>query len=263
MPMIEVRDLYAGYGAGDVIKGISFNAERGESLCILGPNGCGKSTLLKSIARIIAYRGLVTVEGRDIAFFSRKELAKKIAILGQTARIYFSYTVRETVSLGRYAYAEGFLKNLSGGDEAIIDDTIKKLDIWDIKDRMIDELSGGQLQRVFLAKTLAQNPELILLDEPTNHLDLKNQIELLRYLKLWVQENNKTLIGVFHDLNLVHHFGDSALLMNGGRLAVRGGIAEVLNGETLRAVYGLDIRGFMLESLEKWGASRPATGGPS
>jgi iron complex transport system ATP-binding protein len=250
--VIEVRDLSAGYGAGDVIHGISFGAQRGESLCILGPNGCGKSTLLKSIARVIAYRGEVTLEGRELSSFSRKELAKKVALLGQSAQVYFPYTIREAVSLGRYAYAEGFLKNLSAEDNAVVEDTLKKLDIWDIKDRMIDELSGGQLQRVFLAKALAQNPEVILLDEPTNHLDLKNQIELLRYLKLWVTENNKTLIGVFHDLNLVHHFGDTALLMNEGRLAAWGGIKEALNGEIMQAVYGIDIRGFMLESLKKW-----------
>jgi iron complex transport system ATP-binding protein len=263
MPMIEVKDLSAGYGAGDVIKGISFKAQRGESLCILGPNGCGKSTLLKSIARLIPYRGEVTLEGRNSASFSRKDLAKKIALLGQTVQICFPYTVRETVSLGRYAYAEGFLKNLSREDEAVIDDTIKKLDIWDIKDRMIDELSGGQLQRVFLAKALAQNPELILLDEPTNHLDLKNQIELLRYLKLWIREKNKTLVGVFHDLNLVQHFGDSALLLHNGRLAAWGGIEQTLNGETLRSVYGIDIRGFMLESLEKWRSPPPPNGAAS
>jgi iron complex transport system ATP-binding protein len=117
---------------------------------------------------------------------------------------------------------------------------------------MIDELSGGQAQRVFLAKTIAQNPDLILLDEPTNHLDLKNQIELLRYLKSWVQETNKTLIGVFHDLNLVYHFGDTALLMTSGQLVAWGGIEQILNGETLQKVYGIDVRNFMLESLEKW-----------
>jgi iron complex transport system ATP-binding protein len=259
--MIEVRDLSAGYGAGDVIKGLSFKAERGESLCILGPNGCGKSTLLKSIARIIPCQGSVLLEGRETASLSRRELAKKVAVLGQTAQIYFPYTVRETVSLGRYAYSRGFLKTLSREDEEIIGDAIKTLDLWDIKDRMIDELSGGQLQRVFLAKTMVQNPELVLLDEPTNHLDLKNQMDLLLYLKGWIKENNKTLVGVFHDLNLVHHFGDSALILKDGRTAAWGKVEQVLEGETLQRVYGVDIRGFMLESLEKWERAQPSRGG--
>jgi len=250
--MLEVKNLCAGYNGVDVIRNLSFTVNKGESLCVLGPNGCGKSTLLKSIARIIDYRGMVTLEGRSIASFSRKELAKNIALLGQSAQVFFPYTVYETVSMGRYAYSEGFLKDISAEDEAIIEDVIRKLDIWDIKERMIDELSGGQLQRVFLARTLAQNPEVILLDEPTNHLDLKYQIELLGLLKAYVRKNSKTLIGVFHDLNLARYFGDSAILMNDGTLAACGTIKETLKSETMRAVYGIDIRAFMLESLEKW-----------
>jgi len=250
--MIEVKGLYAGYGGGDVIRNISFSAGRGESLCVLGPNGCGKSTLLRAIARIIDYRGAVALEGCDIASFSRRELAKKIALLGQSAQVFFPYTVYETVSMGRYAHAQGFMKNLSSEDKDIIENIINKLDISDIRERMIDELSGGQLQRVFLARTLAQSPEVILLDEPTNHLDLKYQIELLAFLKSWVGEDGKTLIGVFHDLNLARRFGDTAIVMNGGTIAASGTIGETLNGETISEVYGVDIRGFMLESLGRW-----------
>jgi iron complex transport system ATP-binding protein len=252
--MIELKDLYAGYGGADVIKGISFKAQCGECLCILGPNGSGKSTLLKAIARIIDYRGTIALESGDIGSFPRKELAKKIALLGQNTQVFFPYTVYETVSLGRYPYTQGILKNLSGEDTAAIENVMRKLDIWDIGNRMIDELSGGQLQRVFLAKTLAQVPDIILLDEPTNHLDLKNQIELMRYLKQWVKESNKTLIGVFHDLNLVQHFGDTVALLNSGTLAAWGDAGKVLNSETLKAVYGMDIRAFMRESMEKWQA---------
>jgi len=252
--MIEVKELYAGYRHGDVLNAISFTAQRGECLCVLGPNGCGKSTLLKAIARIIDYRGSITLESADLGLLPRKELAKKIALLGQNSQVFFPYTVYETVSTGRYAYSSGFLKGLSHADRQIIEETLKKLDIWDIKNRMIDELSGGQLQRVFLARTLAQTPDLILLDEPTNHLDLKNQIELMRYLKQWVKENNKTLIGVFHDLNMVQHFGDTAVLINNGAVAAWGEARQILNSEILADVYGIDIRRFMAETLECWSA---------
>jgi iron complex transport system ATP-binding protein len=250
--MLEVKDLSAGYGGADVIRNISFRAERGESLCILGPNASGKSTLLKSIARIIDYRGLVLMNGEDIRAVSRKELAKKIALLSQSAQVFFPYTVYETVSMGRYAYSQGVLKNLSAEDRTVIEDILKKLDIWDSKDCTIDELSGGTLQRVFLARTLAQSPDLILLDEPSNHLDLKHQIELLKFLRAWVKENNKTLISVFHDLNLARLFGDTAVVLNNGTLATNGKIEDVLNSGVLSDVYGIDIRGFMQESLEKW-----------
>jgi iron complex transport system ATP-binding protein len=129
---------------------------------------------------------------------------------------------------------------------------MQKLNIWDIKDRMIDELSGGTLQRVFLARTLAQTPDLILLDEPANHLDLKHQIELLNILKTWVKENNKTLIAVFHDLNLVRLFADTAIILDNGSIAANGKTDEVLNGNVLNDVYGIDIHAFMRESLKKW-----------
>ena len=252
IPTIEVQNLYAGYDGSDVIHGISFTANAGESLCVLGPNGCGKSTLLKSIARLIGYRGRVSLNGKDISKTPRKDLAKKIALMGQTSQVLFPYTVYETVSMGRYAHSAGFLKTVSADDKAVIENIIARLDIADIQDRMIDELSGGQLQRVFLARTLAQTPEVILLDEPTNHLDLKYQIELLEFLKSWVKETGKTLVAVFHDLNLARRFGDTALLMNNGTVAAGGTIAETLQADTLRQVYGIDIAGFMRESLGKW-----------
>jgi len=250
--MTEVKNLCAGYNGSDVIHNITFKVKKRECLCVLGPNGCGKSTLLKSIARIINYRGQVLVDGNDISAVPRKHLAQKIALLGQNMQVFFPYTVYETVSMGRYPYSRGFLKNLSAEDAAIINDTLKKLDLWDSKDRMIDELSGGTLQRVFLAKTLAQTPRVILLDEPANHLDLKHQIALLDYLKAWVKENDTSLIGVFHDLNLARYFGDTALVMDNGNVAACGMIEEVLNSAILETVYGIDIRAFMRESLEKW-----------
>jgi len=256
--MLVIKDLFAGYNGTDVIFDINLKATQGESLCILGPNGCGKSTLLKSISRIIDYRGFVSINDVDISTISRKELAKKIALLSQNshpvdaAQVFFPYTVYETVSMGRYAYSQGFLKNLSIKDKEIIEDILSKLDIYDIKDCMIDELSGGTLQRVFLARTLAQTPDLILLDEPANHLDLKHQIELLDFLKTWVKEKNKTLIGVFHDLNLARLFADTAVVLNNGNIAANGKIDDVLNSDVLSGVYGIDIRGFMKGALERW-----------
>jgi iron complex transport system ATP-binding protein len=246
--MIEVRKLSAGYDNGDVIHDINFKIESGESLCILGPNGCGKSTLLKCIARIIDYRGDILLEGENALSFSRKELAKKTALLSQNMQMFFPYTVYETISMGRYAYSQGFLKDLSSQDIAIIEDILIKLDIWDIKERMIDELSGGTLQRVFLAKTLAQTPDLILLDEPANHLDLKHQIELLDFLKSWSCENSKTLIGVFHDLNLARRFADTAIVLDKGKITAKGKIDGIIKSEELSAAYGLDIPAFLRES---------------
>jgi iron complex transport system ATP-binding protein len=250
--MLEIKNLYSGYDGVDVIHDISLKADDGEFLCILGPNGCGKSTLLKAIARLIPYRGSIIADDLDLTTFNRKALAKKIALMGQTSEIYFPYSVYDTVSLGRYAHTEGLLKSLSAEDREIINDILNRLELYEEKDRMINELSGGQLQRVFLARTLAQSPDIILLDEPTNHLDLKHQIELLQYLSRWAKESNKTVVGVLHDLNLVHYYGDNVAIMHRGKLASYGRPKQVMNGETLNAIYDIDIRKFMLESLENW-----------
>jgi iron complex transport system ATP-binding protein len=250
--MLEIQNLFSGYHGQDVIHNISLWADRGEILTLLGPNGCGKTTLLKSIARIIPCRGDIKLAGRDIRSFTRKDLAQKIALLGQISQIHFPYTVYDTVALGRYAHSRGFLKSLSKEDQDFITDIIHRLELDNEKDRMINELSGGQLQRVFLARTLAQNPDIILLDEPTNHLDLKHQVELLRYLKTWVKENRKTLIAVLHDLNLAFQFSDAAALMDKGSIKALGRPETVLRGETLREIYGMDVREFMLDSLENW-----------
>jgi iron complex transport system ATP-binding protein len=117
---------------------------------------------------------------------------------------------------------------------------------------MIDELSGGTLQRVFLARTLVQTPDVILLDEPANHLDLKHQIELLEFIKKWISENNKTLIGVFHDLNMARRFCDSAILLDNGTIAANGKIEEVLHSETLSKVFDINIGEFMRDLLKMW-----------
>ncbi|MDR1956235.1 MAG: ABC transporter ATP-binding protein [Treponema sp.] len=258
--MLAIKNLYSGYEGTDVIKDVTMNIGKGELFCIVGPNGCGKSTLLKSIARLLDYRGSITLDGQEVSSFTRKDLAKKIALLGQLSPVYFPYTVYDTVSLGRYAYSSGFLKNLSKADEAFLLDIIHKLGLYEVRDRMIHELSGGQLQRVFLARTLAQNPDIILLDEPTNHLDLKHQIELLHYLITWVKETHKTVVGVLHDLTMVHCFGDTAALMHYGKILSIGKPHQVLDGATLKAMYDMDIRQFMLESLERWKTSPDHTG---
>ena len=192
--MIEVKNIYCGYDNKKIIKDLSFNVNNGENLCIVGPNGCGKSTLLKSIANIIEYEGSVKIDNKEVSSFSRIDLAKKVALMSQTSQIYFPYTVYDTVSLGRYAYSKGVFSKLSLTDKRIIVDSMKKVGIYELKDKLITELSGGQLQRVFLAKIFAQDPDIILLDEPTNHLDFKNQIDLLENLNEWVKTNNKIVM---------------------------------------------------------------------
>ncbi|MCE9655219.1 ABC transporter ATP-binding protein [Clostridium celatum] len=250
--MLEVKSVSCGYDSEDIVKNVSFKVERGNNLCIVGPNGCGKSTLLKSIANLLDYRGNITLDSKEMSKLTRKDLAKNVALMSQASNIYFSYTVYETVSLGRYAHIKGVFSKIGKEDDEIILKSIENVGLLDIKDKLITELSGGQLQRVYLARAFAQDPDIILLDEPTNHLDLKCQIEILDYLNKWTKENNKIVVAVLHDLNLVQTFGEKVIMMNNGKIVSSGTPKEVLNNDKLKDVYGVDVKGFMIEALEKW-----------
>lgn len=250
--MLEVKDLCCGYDGIDVVKGVDFSIGRGKNLCIVGPNGCGKSTLLKSIANLLEYRGSITLDSKEVKKLSRKELAKKVALMSQSSTIHFPYTVYETVSLGRYAHLKGVFAQLTKDDYEIIDRSLENAGVLDIKNKLISELSGGQLQRVYLARAFAQDPEVILLDEPTNHLDLKCQIEILEYLNKWTKENDKIVVAVLHDLNLVQAFGEDVVIIDEGKIVSEGPPSIVFKDEKLEDVYGIDVKGFMVETLEKW-----------
>jgi iron complex transport system ATP-binding protein len=251
--VLEIRALFCGYGKTDVIRDMNLQVDAGEFFCVVGPNGCGKSTLLKAIIRLLEYRGSISLDGREVASFTRKELARKIALLAQTSSsdmVNFPFTVFDTVAMGLYSSEP--LGGFSCNSRLFVTGILQQLELADVKDTLIHELSGGQLQRVFLARTLAQNPDVILLDEPTNHLDLKHQLDLLQYLTGWVKENGKSVIGVFHDLNLVRYFGDRVALMSEGKLVSCGKPDAALDEKNLRKVYGVDVQGFMQESLGKW-----------
>ncbi|GHV85749.1 iron ABC transporter [Spirochaetia bacterium] len=263
--MLEIRNLCCGYGGLDVLRGINLTVKAGEFFCIAGSNGCGKSTLLKAIARLLPFRGSVTlhsrntdaITGKETAAFSRKELARHIALLGQVSPLYFPYTVYETVTMGRYAHSKGWSGGPETKDRVVVEETLNTLGLADLRNRSISELSGGQLQRVFLARTLAQEPRIILLDEPTNHLDLKHQLGLLDYLAEWVSGKqtsltDRSVIAVLHDLNLARRYSKSAALMAEGQIAASGPGAEVFSGRPLQEVYGMDVARFMRESLEEW-----------
>lgn len=250
--MLEITNLYTGYDKKEIIKNVSFTVNKGENLCIVGPNGCGKSTLLKSMANILEYKGNIKIDGKEVKDYSRVELAKKIGLMSQITQLYFPYTVYDTVALGRYAYSKGPFSKLSKQDTEFIVDSMKKVGIYELRDKPITELSGGQIQRVFLARVFAQNPDVILLDEPTNHLDFKHQIELLKNLNNWAKDNNKIVVGVLHDLNLVQYFADEVLLLKEGEIVDYGLPEKVLNGTKLNEVYEIDIKEFMKSILKKW-----------
>lgn len=250
--MLEINNLYCGYDGIDIIKDISIKIKPGQNISIVGANGCGKTTMLRALANLLDYKGEIKLNGRDVRSIKRRDLAKKIAFMTQSSEIYFPYTVFETVALGRYAHLNGLFSSLSKKDSEIVLRCIENVGMLEFKDKLISELSGGQLQRVYLARVFAQDPEIILLDEPTNHLDLKCQIEILEHINKWTKENNKTVIGVLHDLNLVQMFSEEIVMIKEGEIIASGKVKDVLEKKKLEEVYGIDIKSFMIEALERW-----------
>ena len=247
--MLKLTDVRVGYGNGDVVRGISFDLAKGDGLAIVGPNGCGKTTLLKAIAGILTHQGTIKIDGADTKSLKPRQLARKVAMLGQISPIYFSYTVYETVLMGRYAHSAGLLGAPTAADHDFVEACLKTVDLSSptVKNRSLKTLSGGQLQRVFLARTLAQDPQIVLLDEPTNHLDLKFQLELVEYLKAWASAQNRSIIGVLHDISLAMRLSENVILMKDGQIAARS-----LTRHNLKNVYDMDIASAMQENLRAW-----------
>jgi len=248
--MLTVRNVCAGYGARDVLHEISFSLQPGENLAILGPNGCGKTTLLRVLAGLLPYRGEVNFSGRNLASLPPLALAAQVGLMSQNTQAAFDYTVREVVRMGRYRLRRG---GLLGGDpegEAAATRAMEAVGLLELKDRPVSALSGGQRQRVFLARVLAQEPAIILLDEPTNHLDLKNQLELMAYLREYTAGGARRVIGVFHDLTLAPMLCTQALFMKEGRVLEQGAFREIATPAFLREVYGVDVRAHLMRALE-------------
>lgn len=241
--MLEIEQLYGGYDKDLVLEDISFHVRKGELFGILGPNGSGKTTLLKMISGILPYKqGSILVKGQPLKKYSTKQLAKVIAVLSQHTSEAFSYTVKETVSLGRYAHQTGFFNEWSQEDEKIVQEVMSRTGVSALQEQPIQLLSGGERQRVFLAQALAQGPEILLLDEPTNHLDLSYQKELLDLLKKWTREKELTVVSIFHDLNLAGLYCDRLLLMENGKVNRCDTPNEVLKQDTIEEVYHTEIR---------------------
>jgi iron complex transport system ATP-binding protein len=241
--MLSVQHVSGGYTDVSVLKDISFEVKTGEMFGILGPNGSGKTTLLKMISGILPIsEGDIFIKGKRLLEFNSKQLAQIIAVLSQHSSQSFSYSVKETVSLGRYAHQTGWFHTWGENDERIVQRVMKQTGVAAFQNKSIQELSGGEKQRVFLAQALAQEPEILLLDEPTNHLDLSYQKELLDLLKNWTTETGLTVLSIFHDLNLAGLYCDRLLLLENGTININHIPNEVLREERIRDVYHTEIQ---------------------
>ena len=251
--MLTLNNVSAGYGGIDVIKNISF--EVADNVSIIGPNGCGKTTLLRAIASIIPARGSILIQNKSITGMKQREISRKIGMLTQLPSVYFSYNVINTVMMGRYLHLKNrFMNAPTEEDFKVVEESLKAVDMLGEKEKDILQLSGGQLQRVFLARVLAQEPKIILLDEPTNNLDLKCQVEIMNYLKKWARKNERIVISVLHDINLALEFSERLIIMKNGEIHADGLAEDILTNGLLNSIYDMDVKEYMKKSYKRWSA---------
>ena len=236
-----LKDFSTGYSKHKVINKINFRLKQNEWIGIIGANGSGKSTLLKGVLKFIpTLYGDVLFEDNSIKNYSRNNLSRKIAYLPQKLNNNLNITVKDLISLGRSPYKNFWDFDLNEDDLKIIDEAIQIMDLNELKNKFINELSGGQSQRAFLAMTIAQNTNILLLDEPTTFLDINYQIKFLESLKNLIQIKKLSIITVLHDINLAARFCDRIAILKEGKLIDINIPEKVLNKENFKRGFEID-----------------------
>ncbi len=239
--MLKINNLSVFYGDRQILHDIQLDVNSGEIVVLLGPNGAGKSTLIRSISGVIPIRsGNIFVDQKDVASLSIMERARHISVVPQAVSMPPAFTVWETVLLGRTPYLN-FLGQTSAKDEAIARQALEQVDALHLIEKRMNEISGGEQQRVLLARTLAQDTPILLMDEPTTHLDISHQVDLLKLITKQAREKNLTVLIALHDLNLASMFADRIAIVQNGLLCVAGTPQETLTSEIINSVYHVPV----------------------
>ena len=252
--MLQGEHITVRYGSFTVVDDLSFRLEEGQWLMLAGPNGAGKSTLIETISQGAPYSGSILWKDQDIRKLKPAQLARNIGVLAQKNNVGYAYTVEEVVGLGRYAYKAGLFSGRDDDGKAEVEKALDITGLTELRHASMLTLSGGEMQRVFLAQVFAQNPQVLILDEPANHLDLKYQQHIFSLIREWLKEPGRAVLSVVHDLSLARKYGTHAILLDHGKTVSRGLIADVMTPDNLKQVYGMDVYAWMQEMLSQWQA---------
>lgn len=237
-PILVADSVVAGYDERDVLHGVTLALHSGEFLGVIGPNGSGKSTLIRTLTGLLPIRsGHVYFAGEDVAGISTRALARRLAVVPAVSVPTFAFSVREVVAMGRHPHL-GRFANPRAADNQAIEEALVMTDVVHLADRAIDTLSSGELQRVVIARALAQRPEVLLLDEPTAHLDIGHQMATFELLVTLSRQQGLAILCISHDLNLAAEYCSRVALFSVGQVFAIGSPHEVVTEKNLRVVYG-------------------------
>ena len=238
--MIEAKAVTRKYGETVVVDNVSLTIAQGGFTSIIGPNGAGKSTMLSMISRLLPMSvGSVCIDGLDVSSTPSDVLARKMAILRQDNTMTLRLTVKDLVAFGRFPHSKG---RLTPEDLQKIDESLAYLHLQDLADRYLDEVSGGQRQRAFVAMVMCQDTDYVLLDEPLNNLDMHHAVGMMKLLRQLVDEKGKTVVVVVHDINFASTYSDHIIAMRRGQLAYEGSVEAIIQEEVLRDLYQLPVQ---------------------
>lgn len=234
--MIELQHISVNFGKCEILDDINANISEGHLTAVMGPNGCGKTTLLRCIGALLQpSSGQVLIDGIPVQNYSARALAQKVAFVRQQTQTDFDFSAFETVLMGRNPYQKR-LQNESQADWDIVEQCMRKTNTWHLRFSTPHQMSGGELQRVMIARALAQQTPVLLMDEPVSNLDIAHQLEIMRLLR---NDGSKTILIVIHDLNLALQFCDDLMLFHSGKLLYHGPINGGLTPKNIRTVYGV------------------------
>ena len=238
--MIEAKAVTRKYGETVVVDNVSLTIAQGGFTSIIGPNGAGKSTMLSMISRLLPMSvGSVWIDGLDVSSTPSDVLARKMAILRQDNTMTLRLTVKDLVAFGRFPHSKG---RLTPEDLQKIDESLAYLHLQDLADRYLDEVSGGQRQRAFVAMVMCQDTDYVLLDEPLNNLDMHHAVGMMKLLRQLVDEKGKTVVVVVHDINFASTYSDHIIAMRNGQLAYEGSVETIIEETVLRDLYKLPVQ---------------------
>ncbi|WP_270313091.1 ABC transporter ATP-binding protein [Vagococcus fluvialis] len=242
---MDINQVTKKYGNKKVVSDVDYQVKKGKLTAFIGPNGAGKSTLLSMMSRLIEKdQGGIYLDGTEVKAWNQQELAKKLSILKQANGVQLKLTVRELVAFGRFPHSKGRLTEL---DQEKITKALTFLGLLDLAESTIDTLSGGQLQRAYIAMVLAQDTDYIFLDEPLNNLDMNHAVQLMKTIRQLVDEKGKTVIIVLHDINFTASYADEIVAMKDGKIFKTGTTDEIIEKEVLDELYDMSIRVCELE----------------